>query len=55
MEYIMINEPAHDKTYNKTCVTSTDSYLPVHPSSMAKVLFYPSLESLESVTIRRHV
>ena len=26
------SEPGHDKTYNKTCVTSNDSDQPVHPS-----------------------
>ena len=35
-------EPAHDKTYNKTCVTSKDSDQPVHPPSMPMVLVYPS-------------
>ena len=43
------NEPVHDKTYNKTCVTSKDSYQPVHPPSMAMVRLYPSLDSLETV------
>ena len=32
----LIHEPAHDKTYNKTCVTS-----------MARVLLHPSLDSPE--------
>ena len=27
----MINEPACNKTYNKTCVTSKDSGLYIHP------------------------
>ena len=31
-------EPAHDKPYNKTCVTRKDSDQPVHPPSMAMVL-----------------
>ena len=35
-------EPARDKTYNKTFVTSKDLDQPVHPSSMAMVLVYPS-------------
>ena len=35
---LFTNEPAHDKTYNKTCLTSKDSNQPVHPSSMARVL-----------------
>ena len=42
------NEPANDKTYNKTCVTSKDSDQPVHSPSMARVLFYPSLDSLNA-------
>ena len=29
-----INEPAHDKTYNKTCATSEDSDQPEHPCSL---------------------
>ena len=41
--------PVHNKTYNKTCVTSIDSDQPVHPSSMAIVLVYPSLNGLEAV------
>ena len=43
------NEPVHNKTYNKTCVTSKDSDLPVHPSSTEWVIVYPSLDSLEAV------
>ena len=43
------NELAHDKTYNKTCVTSKDSDQPVHPPSMARVLIYPSLDSPKAV------
>ena len=42
-------ELAHSKTYNKTCVTSKDSDRPAHPFSMARVLVYPSLDSLEAV------
>ena len=38
-----------NKTYNKTCVTSKDSNQPVHPSSMARVLVHPSLDSPEAV------
>ena len=41
------NELAHDKTYNKTCETSKDSDQPVHLLSLAKVLIYLSLDSLE--------
>ena len=37
-------EPAQDKIYNKTCVTSKDSNQPVPPRSMARVLIYPSLD-----------
>ena len=40
---------AHNKTYNKTCVTFKDSDQPVHLLSMARVLVYPSLDSLEAV------
>ena len=43
------NEKAHDKTYNKTCVTSKDSDQPVHPPSMARVLVDSSLGSPETV------
>ena len=43
------NEPAHNKTYNKTCVTSKDTNQSVHPLSMARVLIYSSLDSLEVV------
>ena len=42
-------EPVHDKTYNKTCVTSKDSNQPVHLPSMARILLYFSLDSLEVV------
>ena len=42
------SQPAHDKTYNKTCVTGKDSDQPVHPPSMARVLIYPTLESPET-------
>ena len=44
-----IFEPAQDKTYNKTCVTRKDSDQPVHPPSTAKILVYPSPDSLEAV------
>ena len=46
---LQIIVPTQDKTYNKTCVTSKDSYQPVHPPSMARVLVYPSLDSPEAV------
>ena len=39
---------AHDKTYNETCVTSKDSDQPIHLPSMARILFYSSLKSLEA-------
>ena len=42
-------ETVHDKTYNKTCVTSKDLDQPVHPPSKARVLVYLSLDSLEAV------
>ena len=42
-------EPAHDKTYNKTCVISKDSIQPVHPPSMARIIFHPSLDTPEPV------
>ena len=42
-------EPAHDKTCNKPCATSKDSDQPVYPHSMARVLIYPSLDSLDPV------
>ena len=35
--YVTI-EPAHDKTYNKTCATSIVSDQPVHPCSLIRVL-----------------
>ena len=37
------------KSYNKTCMTSKDSYQPVHPSSTARVLVYLSLDSLDAI------
>ena len=41
--------PLQDKTYNKTYVTSKYLDLPVNPPSMARVLIYLSLDSLEAV------
>ena len=38
----------HNKTYNKSCVTSKDSDQSVQPPNMARVLLYPSLGSLEA-------
>ena len=40
-------EPAHEKTYNKTCVINEDSEQPLHPPSMARVLNHYSLDSPE--------
>ena len=31
------NEPVHDKTYNKTCVTSKDSDQPAHQHSLVRI------------------
>ena len=39
----MVFEPAHDRTYNKTCVANNDR--PVHPPIEAMVLVYLSLDS----------
>ena len=36
-EYIIINEPAHDKPYNKTCPTDKASESPAHPHSLISV------------------
>ena len=48
-------EPAHDKTYCKTCVTSKDSDQPVHPPIMARlVLIYLAFDSLEAVEGKAH-
>ena len=44
-----IIEPAYDKTHNETCVTSIDSDQTVYLPSKARVLVYPSLDSLEAV------
>ena len=43
------NELAHDKTYNKICMTSRDSDQPVRQPNLAKVLIYPFLDRLEAV------
>ena len=42
-------EKIHMSQYSKTCVTSKDSDQPVQPPSVARVLVYPSLDSLETV------
>ena len=44
-----INEPVHDKTYNKTSVTSKDLDQSVHPRSMARVLIHPSSDSPKAI------
>ena len=41
-------EPAHDKIYNKTCVTSKASDQSVHPPSIARIFVYLSLDSPEA-------
>ena len=41
-------EPVHDKSYNETSEVSDQ---PVDPSSMARVLIYPSLDSPEAVKL----
>ena len=44
-QYLMfVKWAAHDKTYNKTYVTSEDSDQTVHPPGMARVLVHPSLD-----------
>ena len=35
---LILFEPAHDKTYNKTCPTSEDSDHPAHLRSMIRVV-----------------
>ena len=42
-------EPAHDKTYSKTSVTSKTPDQPVHPPNMSRILVYSSLKSLKAV------
>ena len=42
-------KPAHGKTYSETFVTNKDADQPVRLPSMARVLVYPSLDSLEAV------
>ena len=46
--WCILLESAHDKTYNKTCVTSKGTDQPVHPPSIARALVYPSLDSLDA-------
>ena len=55
MKYSIIIRPAHDKTYNKTCVTRKDSDQPIRPPSMARVLVYPSLEAVEGTCDQRRL
>ena len=47
--YMYLYEPADDKNYNKTYVISKDSYQPVHPPNMARILVHPSLDSMEAI------
>ena len=42
-------DSAHDKTYNKTYVTSKDSDQSVHSPCLTRALVHPSLYSLEAV------
>ena len=49
IHYLLIFEPAHDKTCSKTYVTSKDSDEPVHPLNLERVLVYPSFNSLMAV------
>ena len=35
--FLLQIEPAHDKTYNKTCATSEDSDQPAHPRSLIRI------------------
>ena len=49
-----IYESAHGKIFNTTCVTSKDSDPTVQPPSMARVLIYPSLDSLEAADCTCH-
>ena len=46
---VLIFEPAQDKTYNKACTTSKAPDKPLHPSSMARALFYPCLVSPKAI------
>ena len=46
---LIIFEPAHNKTYNESCVSSKDSDQLVHPPSMASILVYLSLDSLKGI------
>ena len=50
-KYYIVYEPAHDKAYNKICLTSKDSDQLVHPPSMARVIVYPSLNKPEAVEV----
>ena len=38
-------EPAHNKTYNNTCVAGENLDQPVHPLSAARDLVFPSLNN----------
>ena len=43
------NEPAHDKTYNKTCATSKDSDQPAHPHRLISRLIAWAFYSLQGI------
>ena len=43
------HEPAYDKIYNNTCVTSKVSHQPKHPHSIATGIVYISLDSPKAV------
>ena len=46
---LIIFEPAHYKTYDKTCVTSKDSDQTIHPSRTARAFVYPCFDSLGAI------
>ena len=48
------NEPAHDKTYNKTCETSEDSDQTAHPCSLISV-FADCMCLLQPLAIQRGI
>ena len=50
-EIQIFSESAHNKTYKKNCLTRKYTDQPVHPLGMARVLVYPSLDSLKAVEV----
>ena len=50
----MINEPAHDKTYNKSCETSKDSDQPAYPRSLIRI-FADRMCRLQPPAIQREI